>query len=84
MNKDAPIGRMVKYRNKALKGQRQVATARGELKKYLGVSLAAVHKKCQGSVSQLFKTRGSSVSSSLSGSRTRRRRLFIFFASVYI
>ena len=45
---------MVKYRNKALKGQRQVATARGELIKYLGVSLAAVHKKCQGGVPQLL------------------------------
>ena len=45
----------VKHTSVALRGQRQAATSRGELIKYLGIRLAAVLERRQG---------GSSISSS--------------------
>ena len=44
----------VKYTNIAIRGQRQAATNRGELIKYLGIHLATVLETRQGSVAQFF------------------------------
>jgi hypothetical protein len=59
----------VKHTNVALREKKQSATNRGEFIKYLGIRLAAVLERRRGGVPQLFKTRGSSVSSSPSGSK---------------